>query len=79
MKVFITKYALTTGIIEKEVTPYDRYPDMVTVTSERWGATFKKPYWYETKEEAINHCEELRVKKLQSLDKQIKKISKIKF
>lgn len=51
---------------------------MVTVSEHRWRTDFHKPYWYETKEEAINHCEELRVKKLQSLDKQIKKISKIK-
>lgn len=79
MKVFITKYALTTGIIEKEVEINKLYPRMVTVFEDRWRATFVKPYWHETKEEAINHCEELRVKKLQSLDKQIKKISKIKF
>lgn len=77
MKVYITKYALTTGIIEKEVTQDSR--TMVTVKSDRWSAPFHKPFWHETKEEAIKHCEELRIKKLQSLDKQIKKISKLKF
>lgn len=77
MKVYITKYALTTGIIEKEVTVDSL--TMVTVKTERWQTSFHKPFWHETKEEAIKHCEELRIKKLQSLDKQIKKISKLKF
>ncbi len=76
MKVYITKYALTGGILEKEgyiVKDNDR---MVAIDGYNY---YHKPFWHITKEDAIKHAEEMRIKKLQSLDKQIKKISKIKF
>jgi len=79
MKVFITKYALTSGIIEKEVTLNEKYPNMVSVKEDRWITSISKPHWHETKQQALKQCEEMRIKKLQSLEKQMKKISSLKF
>lgn len=79
MKVYITKYALTKGIIEKEVEINESYPKMATVIGDKYHSSFFKPYWYETKQQAIDHCEELKTKKIDSLHKQLKKLSRIEF
>jgi hypothetical protein len=40
---------------------------------------YHKPYWHETKEEAIKHAEILKERKIKSLEKQIKKLKELKF
>lgn len=77
MKVYIIKYALTTGIIEREVVQISS--TMVSVKSDRWMASFHKPYWHETREEAVKHAEILKGKKKESLLKQLKKLDKTVF
>lgn len=79
-KVYITKYALTSGIIEAEMRVKDN-----------GNSCYGKPkgYYYETgfygndfflnKEEALQNCENRRLRKIESLKKQIEKISKKKF
>lgn len=37
-------------------------------------AYFHKPYWQETKEEAIKHAEQMKERKIKALEKQIKKL-----
>ena len=79
MKVWVTKFALTTGIFEAETA---RNPDssMIVVRNKFHDDTYyHKPYWHETKEAAIEHAENLRTKKLRSLNMQIGKLAKIKF
>lgn len=77
--IYVTKYALTRGVFTVEA----------EVKSDKTMA------WYRPKggfrdylhgndfqlsaEEAVARAEELRIKKLQSLDKQTKKISALKF
>lgn len=77
-KIYVTKHALTTGITEHEA----------SISGDASTASFRGDgYWHFyygkdfhlTKEDAIERAEEMRIKKLQSLDKQIKKISKMKF
>lgn len=77
-KIYVTKYALTSGISEHDA----------EVSSDGNMASFRKngyPHNYHgndfhlTFESALNRAEEMRIKKLQSLDKQIKKISSLKF
>lgn len=87
MKVWITKYALTDGIIEGEA------EDRLT----------RNPYWgivffdrdisgcrcgcfvigvedcFKEKESAIKKAEEMRQKKIESLKKQIKKLEEMRF
>ena len=78
--VWITKYALTRGIFKRELIEVDG--DCATVVDEN-GMNRKDLYfrndWHSTKEDAIARSEEMRIKKLQSLDKQVKKISAINF
>lgn len=77
MKVYVTKYALTQGILEKEVKSVS--PTFVATTCTRWDEFYHKPYWYETLEEAYEHAEKLRKDKIKSLQKQIDKLNKIEF
>lgn len=67
MIIFSTKYCLTRGITEHDVRECGN------------GIYLQGVNWHKTKESAISRAEEVRVKKLQSLDKSIKKISSIKF
>ena len=75
--VYVTKYALTKGIEYIEVSE-TIFPDLVEENI-RYPRNFHIGDWFENKEDAIKNAEEMRIKKLQSLDKQIKKISKLKF
>lgn len=79
MKVWITKYALTDGIIEAEGEPYG-----LEWVSARWDNgyrcnDFEQGEWFDTKERAIEKAEEMRQKKIASLKNQIKKLEEMKF
>lgn len=80
MKVWITKYALTKGIIESEAKLTSK--DSVSVMEfdpnlpMHW---FYKGDWHRTKEEAVKRAEEMRKKKIESLKKQIKKLEEMRF
>ncbi|MDU4943872.1 MAG: hypothetical protein E6X23_20430 [Mixta calida] len=78
--IYVTKYALTSGIFAVEA----------DVEESRKIASYKQPasYFVEyvhgndfhlTQEAAVARAEEMRIKKLQSLDKKIKQISAMKF
>ena len=85
-KVFITKYALTRGIIEKKTeikiykSPIEEPIECAYV--EEWPGypsyMIGKEAFY-TLEEALKEAEEMRKKKIASLRKQIEKLGKIKF
>jgi hypothetical protein len=75
MKVFITKYALTKGIIETECKISETSPSMVYDKHNY----YHKPYWHENKQDAINQCEKMRNAKLRSLRISIQKIISLKF
>lgn len=80
MKIWITKFALTAGIFSVEATPkdgmvaYRRSPDHYIEYAHGLARE-----WHLTPESAMDRAEEMRVKRLKSLDAQIKKVSKIKF
>lgn len=73
MKVWITKYALTSGIIEinGEITDSGSVFDMGSSHPTYYHGEGKD--WHRTKESAIAKAEEMRKKKIVSLKKQIKK------
>lgn len=77
MKVYITKYSLTEGIIEKEAEQFTETG--VKTVNEQWPQYFHKPYWHETMQDALKHADELRIKKIASLKKQIAKLEKLTF
>ena len=80
MKVWITKYALTDGIIEADAESCGNS----SIASVSWnnGTRCTKLYWgeyYLSKESAIKKAEEMRQKKIESLKKQIKKLEEMRF
>ena len=79
-KVFITKYAFTNGIMEEEL-EFNKEKGMCSGKPKGWymSTCFFKNEFCLNKEQALANCEERRIKKLQSLHKQIKKTSKLTF
>jgi hypothetical protein len=79
-KVFITKYALTQGILERECE--------ITKNFARWGAGhWQRAYngkrghkeWFLTLEEAREHAENIRKREINYSMNRIKKLSQIRF
>ena len=83
MKVYVTKYALTQGILEFDVLPEGfAEKGYVKVQKAKWFTHL----WckigrdaFENKGEAMKRAEEMRAAKLKSLQKSIKKIEQLKF
>lgn len=79
MKVYITKYALSTGIIETddaEICSNIISGDMIS--SKKYGYFYGND-WHKKKEDAVLRAEVMRIKKIESLKKQIEKLDKMKF
>jgi len=76
MKIYITKYALTIGILEFEGKITSTSDDMVQVNKYEY---YHKPFWYLTKEDAVEHANKLKANKIIALKKQISKLEKITF
>ena len=79
MRVYITKYALSDGIMEVEATETSQ-PNMICYTCNgSYPQFFHKGDWYNNKEDANKQAETMRVKRIVSLEKQIAKLKKLKF
>ena len=82
MKVFITKFALTRGIVEIDAEICSTISkNMIQTTADkgRFDIYYHKPDWHESKDDAIKKANEMRDKKIASLKKQIQKLEKFKF
>ena len=79
MKVWITKYALTDGIIEADGKPYGFEWVEASWDNGRKRGDFEWGEWFDTKERAIKKAEEMRREKIESLKKQIKKLEEMRF
>ncbi len=79
-KIFIAKYALTKGIIEKEaeISSYRDGSKYAYVKGEFFGYNMSKDAFYNY-EDAIQKAEGMRQKKIASLKKQIAKLEKLSF
>lgn len=79
MIAYITKYALTEGIIEsKDAEQSKAYPSMLDVP--HLGYVHREGRdWHRTREAALARAEVMRKNKLASLKKQIKKMEELKF
>ncbi len=82
--VWITKYALTTGIEKcKAEICLDISDNMIRTDQDRSKNIivryFHKNEWHTSEKAAKKQAEEMRVKKLKSLEKQIKKIKALIF
>lgn len=80
MKVFISKYALSSGIFSVEA---EFLESKDSVKYRRDGGSFMefahKNEWHSCADKAIDRAEEMRIAKLKSLDKQSKKVSAMVF
>jgi hypothetical protein len=82
VKVFITTYALTSGIIEVEAEQSLVCPTMVNwnIPGEYYGhAHGEGRNWHRTKDAAIAKAESMRLAKITSLKRSIKKLEALKF
>jgi hypothetical protein len=78
--VWITKYALTTGVYEREVIEIDR--DMAVVVERRGmngKAFFHGADWHRTQAGAVAQAETMRINKIASLRKQLARLEKLTF
>lgn len=74
-KVYITKYALTKGILEKEAS----VSDLRAFCNGDYSSYGIGSEAFYTLEEALNNAEERRNKKIESLKKKINKLENLKF
>jgi len=80
MKIYVTKWALTLGILEMEAEDDvdGKRLDMAYVPGVLLISTsqnFHKREWHRTRAEAITRAEEMRQNKMRSLQKQLMKLS----
>lgn len=79
-KVFITKYALSSGIKGMEVVNKCKVDDTLFVYVKGQYSSYRiGSEAFFSKENAIKKAEEMRLKKIESLKKQIKKLEDLKF
>ena len=82
MKAFVTKYALTSGILEVEAAVCDKV-DSDTIKARAYPYVlptyFHKGDWFITREDAVAKAKKMRLNKIKSLKKQIEKLEKLKF
>lgn len=80
IRVWITKYVFTQGIIECHAELCNDVSDkMIAVSGASYTSHYHKPYWHTSKKAALQHAEELRLKKIKSLRKQISKLEELQF
>lgn len=78
VKIYVTKYALTSGITEHKAKLINS--DSVAVVTNKCGNQYFRGKDFHLRwTDAIERAEEMRIEKLKSLDKQIRKISSINF
>lgn len=79
-KAFITKYALTKGILEITASYSLTGSDMIHDTDLQ-GVYYhgEGRQWHKTRAEAVKHANEMRLKKITTLQKQLVRLREMKF
>jgi hypothetical protein len=77
---WVTKYALTDGILKMQVEDcFDTSPDMVKKINGPANTFFHGNDWHRSHEEAIARAKEMQAAKLKSIDKQRARIAALTF
>ena len=76
-KVFITKYCMTLGILEKEVEVLG--DDMISVKSHNYTSYYHKGEWFLDRANAVDNAEKRLARKIVSVKKSLAKLEKLKF
>lgn len=82
MKVWITKFALTSGILEKEAEICHSINDeMIKITTDHngLGEYYHGKDWHKTREEAVIQANDMVARKIQTVEKQLNKLKATKF
>lgn len=79
MKAWITKYALTQGISERDIRSFDDETAEDITGGHLRAQYYHKGEWHKSRSVAIAKAEEMRNKKIASLKKQIEKLENMKF
>ena len=80
MKAYITKYALTEGILEFDNAEVNvENPEMLIISDGARMIFFHGKHWHKTRQVAVDEAEIMRLKKISSLNKSIKKFESLKF
>lgn len=79
MKAYITKYALTQGILERDVRSFDDKTAEDITGGHLRAKYYHENEWHKSKSAAIEKAEDMRKKKIASLKKKIEKLEKMKF
>ena len=79
-KIWVTKYALTTGIFSEMAELDDEMASTPhNYETGEYANSFFGNDWHKTEEAAKARAEEMRLKKIASLKKQIQKLEKMTF
>lgn len=75
MKIYVTKYALTKGILEEEAEPVANVETMVKVFKSGYiPSYYHSGEWFLNRKEAIDKANNMRLKKIDSLKRKIKEL-----
>ena len=77
--IYITKYALSSGILEKEARIEDYGNGHLRAFVNGYSSYEIGSEAFLTKEDALKNAEERRLKKIESLKKQIEKLEVLRF
>lgn len=78
MKVWITKYALTRGILERDGDICEGNTNLFRVTN-KYPEYYHGGDWHKTEEAARAKAEKMRLLKIKSLKKSLDNLEKMKF
>lgn len=81
MKIYLTKYALTKGIISAKAEAVEGSPKLIAIPSEdgQHRDYFRGKDWHLTKKAAVARAEEMRLKQIAKLQSQIKVLTELQF
>lgn len=78
MKVYITKYALTRGILELDAKDISK-SSCTIINKNGWRTYYDGKEWHQTMEDAKLDANSRRIRKIASLKKQLAKLEEMKF
>lgn len=76
---YITKYALTQGIFEREVEDCFNISPAMVVDTKNHHNHYHRDEWHRSRADAVAKAEDMRRKKIASLQASLKKLSDLKF
>ncbi len=79
MRVYITKYALTEGVKEAETSEEEWNSENYIPIRGSWNSFRKDRHIFADRQKAMAAAEQMRQKKIKSLEKSISKLNKLRF